>query len=72
MLVPKPGCLSPSPRGFVSFEEAKKKTFDEVLESVFIGRGIVDAHAMPESSETVLRKIRCAIEPGSSMARAAK
>lgn len=56
MLVPKPGCLSPSPRGFVSFEEAKKKTFDEVLESVFIGRGIVDAHAMPESSETVLRK----------------
>ena len=48
---------------FVLFDEAKKRTFDEVLESVFLGRsssshdvGITDAAAMPESSATVLRK----------------
>lgn len=48
---------------FVLFDDAKKRTFDEVLESVFPGRGnashdigITDARAMPDSSETVLRK----------------
>lgn len=48
---------------FVLYDEAKKRTFDEVLESVFLGRssashdiGITDAGAMPDSSATVLRK----------------
>ena len=48
---------------FVLYDEAKKRTFDEVLESVFLGRttasadiGLQDAGAMTEASQTVLRK----------------
>lgn len=51
---------------FVLFDEAKKRTFDEVLDSVFLGRGghpshdigIEDAAAKHhESSETIRRKV---------------
>lgn len=50
---------------FVLFDEQKKRTFDEVLDSIFLGRGghqrpdigIQDAAAMHESSETIRRKV---------------
>ncbi len=48
---------------FVLWDDAKKRTFDEVLESVFLGRsstssdvGLVDAGAMPADSATVLKR----------------
>jgi serine/threonine-protein kinase len=48
---------------FVLFDEAKRRTFDEVLESVFLGGashppdiGLQDAGAMSEDAGTVVRK----------------
>jgi serine/threonine-protein kinase len=48
---------------FVLFDEAKKRTFDEVLESVFLGRssgtadvGLTDSGAMSEDASTILKK----------------
>ena len=50
---------------FVLFDDQKKRTFDEVLDSVFLGRsghqshdiGLEDASAMHESSQTIRRKV---------------
>ncbi|MFO0600523.1 MAG: serine/threonine-protein kinase [Myxococcaceae bacterium] len=48
---------------FVLFDDAKKRVFDEVLDSIFLGRsgestddGLVDAGAMTDSSATIVRK----------------
>jgi hypothetical protein len=47
----------------VLFDDEKRRTFEEVLESVFLGRsnsmtdvGLQDAAAMTEESATVLKK----------------
>lgn len=47
---------------FVLYDEDKRKTFDEVLESVFLGSrlagdpGLVDAGAMSDEAATIMRK----------------